>query len=299
MHVSVGFVLVGAAGLVSVLSYLQLASIADSPAISVVVGGEPAAVELISVVIAGQPVKRGQRITPEFLSEIRVEPPLPPGAMRRAEAIFGAVAIVEIPQGQIITEGSLLLDEGNRSGLSILVPDGLRAVALRMNDEISVGNFIRPNDRVDILLVLASDRVARVLGKDIRIGDHAETSVLLQNVLILSIGDTLSSPDGQTAATMKNITVAVSPEDALLLGIAEYVGKFYLALRNPKDERVIIANRKRVEDLLSSVRPVPGSKQPPPRRTQTVTKPKSSGHSITIFRGNSMSTQTFPEDDES
>lgn len=300
-NVVLGFVLICASGLVSVFSYLQLDSAEEPSTAPQFVRGHPSPAALVSVVTARQGIKRGQRITPEVLSEMNVEAPLPDGAVRFAESISGAIAIQDIPKGQMVTEGALFHGAGARPGLSILVPDGLRAVALRVNDEISVGNFIRPNDRVDILLVLPSDRVARVLDKNIRKGDHTETSVLLQNVLILSTGETLASLDGQKAAPMKNITVAVSPEDALLLGVAVDVGKFYLALRNPTDETVVLANRKHVQDLLSRAPKPVYRRPPPPKKTkpQVARKPRPSGQTITIFRGKDVSTVTVPSDDES
>jgi pilus assembly protein CpaB len=300
-NVVLGFVLICASGLVSVFSYLQLDSGEEPSTPPEFVRGHPSPAALVSVVTARQAIKRGQRITPEFLSELNVEAPLPEGAVRYAESISGTIAMQDIPKGQMVTEGAVFQGDGARPGLSILVPDGLRAVALRVNDEISVGNFIRPNDRVDILLVLPSDRVARALDKNIRKGDHTETSVLLQKVLILSTGETLASLDGQKAAPMKNITVAVSPEDALLLGIAVDVGKFYLALRNPTDESVVLANRKHIEDLLS-VAPGPVHRSPPPPKKTTpqiARTPKPGGHTVTIIRGKDVSTVTVPSDDES
>lgn len=295
----IGIALIGSSALISVLSYLQLKEDQDRGAMPQIARAEPAAPRLVSVLTARQPIKRGERVTREALSEIRMEPPLPPGALSANTAVIDAVALNDIAKGQIVLEGSLLFGEGARPGLSILVPEGLRAVALRVNDEVSVGNFVRPNDRVDIHLVLPNDRVARARGEDIRRGDHTESRLLLQNVLILSTGETLASLDGQNAIRMKNITVAVSPEDALLLAIAKDAGEFYLALRNSADEAVIEPKWAHMEDLLAplpaveipdipnpSAMPLPAGMEPPSR-------------SVTIYRGVSPSVTKLLSDDAS
>jgi pilus assembly protein CpaB len=298
-NVITGFALIGASVLVGVFSYLEFNAPTDRGAISVMPIADPSPSNLVSVITARQPIKRSQRITAELLSEMHVVAPPPPGAIRDRTDIVDAVALYDISQGQVITEGALLTDENARPGLSVLVPDGLRAVALRVDDEVSVGDFVRPNDRVDIQLVLPSDRVARARGEDVRQGDNTESSVLLQNVLILSTGDTLASPEGQNAAPMKNITVAVRPEDALLLAIAKETGKYSLALRNPTDEQVVKAKRMRVDDLLAHA-PQPGAVRPPiPKAKPMASRSKAQNWSITIVRGADSSVEKFVLDDGS
>lgn len=298
LNIIVGFALISTSALVSALSYLRMNAPVDHSTIAAVPHEITPAPNLIPVVTARHPIKRGQRVNPDSLSQTRIEPPLPAGALSNAAGISNAVALRDIPKGQIITEDSLQRGDDARPGISVLVPPGLRAVALRVNDEIAVGNFIRPNDRVDINLVLPSARVARVLGKDIRRDDHTESSVLLQNVLILSTGDTLDTPAGENAVPMKNITVAVSPADALLLGIAIDAGKFYLTLRNPTDEGVVVTNRKHMRDLLGPAPAPRSTPRPSPTRKQTVYNPKPPGRTVTIFRGKDSSTVTFPPDHE-
>ena len=280
-----GVALIGASAFVSVLSYLQIKGSENRDRPPQVAQVEPAASRLVSVLTARQSIKRGQRVTRASFSEVRMEPPLPPGAIRANSTMVDGVALNDIAKGQIVLESSLLMGEDARPGLSILVPEGLRAVALRVNDEVSVGNFVRPNDRVDIYLVLPSDRVARARGQDIRQGDHTESRLLLQNVLILSTGESLASLDGQNALRMKNITVAVSPEDALTLAIAKDVGEFYLALRNSADNAVVKRDWVHLEDLLdpfptleSAELPTANASAPPPAM-----KPPS--QSVRIFRG--------------
>lgn len=300
-NILIGVALISVSALVSVLFYLQHSPRPDIGPATEAPRAESRVPDLLTVVTARRPIKRGQRVTPDMLTQIRVEAPVPLGTFQDPAAILDAVALQDISRGQIVTQDSLLRDEGVRPGLSILVPDGLRAVALRVNDEVSVGEFVRPNDRVDIHLVLPSDRVARAQGQDVRLGDHTESSILLQNVLILSTGETLASPDGQNAAPMKNITVAVTPQEALLLAIAKEVGKFYLALRKPTDEALVQAAPAHVGDLLApSASPRPRRMPDPPPPTSSVPPaPKPRDSTVTVIRGSKSTVQKFSSDDAS
>lgn len=250
VRVTAGTILIGASVLVGLLSYFRLAEMGSR---NQEVAIAPAALppqDLMSVTTARRAISRGEVLGLGAVATIRVEPPGPPGAVERVEDLTGAVALYDIPQGQIITETAVLREEGARPGLSILVPPGYRAVALRVNDEIAVGNFVRPNDRVDIQLVLPGGLLASARGESPGRVAQPESSILLQNVLVLSTGETLASIEGKTAIRMHNITVAVSSEDALLLALAKETGKFYLALRHPADEVGAAAQRFRVSDLL-------------------------------------------------
>jgi pilus assembly protein CpaB len=285
LSVLIGIALIAISAFISVLSYLQLKGNPDRDAMPQIASAEPAAPRLVSVLTARQPIKRGERVTRELLSEIRMEPPPPAGALSANSPAIDAVALTDIAKGQIVLEGSLLFGEGARPGLAILVPEGLRAVALRVNDEVSVGNFVRPNDRVDIHLVLPNDRVARARGADIRRGDHTESRLLLQNVLILSTGETLASLDGQNAIRMTNITVAVSPEDALMLAIAKNAGEFYLALRNSADEAVVEPSWVHLEDLLDPFPTLEEAALPAADSGPVAPRMEPPSRTVKIFRG--------------
>ncbi len=104
--------------------------------------------------------------------------------------------------------------------LSSAVQDGKRAVSLSGQSSTFDG-LLRPGDRVDILFTPSS-------------GD--ETSMLLQNVLVLAVGGELSQEDeGGRAGGRKSITISASIEEGQLITQAERQGNLRLVLRNPED----------------------------------------------------------------
>lgn len=102
--------------------------------------------------------------------------------------------------------------------LSSAVQDGKRAVSLSGQSSTFDG-LLRPGDRVDILFTPSS-------------GD--ETSMLLQNVLVLAVGGQLSQDEGSDTGR-KSITVSASIEEGQLITQAERQGNLKLVLRNPED----------------------------------------------------------------
>jgi len=122
----------------------------------------------------------------------------------------------------------LKLSEKSQWGLSSILPAGSRAVAVRISASNTAGGFIRPGHRVDVL--------STVTGVDKGGLKKAETSVLLQNILVLAIDqatDFEKNPKNRkaTATIGKTATLQVKPREAEELISAETKGSISLALR--------------------------------------------------------------------
>jgi pilus assembly protein CpaB len=218
------------------------------------------------VLTAAEAIRRGHRIERRMVSILRVGGPPPARAFSRVEDVAGAVALEDIAAGQIILRDAVVSGPDARPGLSILVPPGMRAVALRVTDEIAVGNFVRPDDRVDIQLVLSSDQLAKLHNRPVTSSVSPESALFLQNVQVLSVGEALTATKDDKAQRMQNLTVAVTPEQALRIAAVKQVAMFYLTLRHPTDERVLPPIKARVTDALLLPRPDGGRPARPESR---------------------------------
>jgi pilus assembly protein CpaB len=98
----------------------------------------------------------------------------------------------------------------------------------------------------------------------VRDASAAGSRILLQNIVVLSVGEALTVDQDNRAVRMQNLTVAVTPEEGLLLALAKQVGSFYLALRHPSDDHDVGTALTTTHDLLGN-----GAK-PPPRRSDSV-----------------------------
>jgi pilus assembly protein CpaB len=114
------------------------------------------------------------------------------------------------------------------AGLPPIIPQGLRAVSVRVNEVIGVAGYVLPGTRVDVVATAnpTNDR-----------GD-VTSKVVLTNVQVLASGTKLEQQgdDKSKPQAVTVVTLLVSPEEAERLTLASTEGKIQLALRNPLDQ---------------------------------------------------------------
>ena len=145
------------------------------------------------------------------------------------ENMIGAVARTTVFAGEPVTDVKLVKAESSNFMAATLAP-GMRAVSVEIREETGAGGFIKPNDRVDVILTAEAGNSDDGLKKAI-------TRTLLQNIRVLAVGQTFRDSAGTTEAseetqqTAKTATLEVSPAEAELLQQGGEVGKLSLALR--------------------------------------------------------------------
>ena len=149
---------------------------------------------------------------------------IPQAAFHRIKSVVGRGVVLPIAKGEFVLPLKLA-GENSGSGLVSTIPAGMRAVSVRVSDISSVGGFVQPGTRVDVLMT----------GNP---GGSAEPQAItvLKNVAVLANGMNMDRNavrgEGQNAPI---ITLAVSPDDAQKLALATAQGRIELALRNPMD----------------------------------------------------------------
>jgi pilus assembly protein CpaB len=205
------------AGLVSLLAY-RLAR----------TGGKAAAPQLQTVVAAANSLSAGARIQVADLKILRLPPAaLPKHVYANAKLLVGRVLTTAAVPNQVIVS-EMVAAPGSGVGLPPLIPAGMRAVSVKVNDVVSVAGYAVPGTHVDVLLT----------GNPRANNDPADvtTVTLLSNVQVLTAGEQMErSPDGKPERVTV-ITLLVSPQGAEKLAMADGYGHLQLALRNPLDD---------------------------------------------------------------
>src|SRR6202162_2425898 len=150
---------------------------------------------------------------------------LPPGAYSKKSQVLGRGVIIPVSKGEFILP-SKLAPENAGSGLPSLIPPGMLAVSVRVNEVVSVAGFVGPGTRVDILLTGTPNG-----------SSESQTTTVLQNVAVIASGQRLERNASGDAQNTPVITLLVSPDDAERLTLASAEGRIQLALRNPLDTR--------------------------------------------------------------
>ena len=177
------------------------------------------------VVVATADIAVGTRVQDKDVRLVHVPADIvPPGSFHQKSRVVGRGVVLPIGRGEFILPGRLAAENGG-SGLPSMIPPGMRAVSVRINDTSSVSGFVLPGTRVDVLMT------GNPTGSN-----EPQTITVLRNVTVLANGQkmdrNLLSGESQNAPL---ITLLVSPDDAERLALAMNQGRIQLALRNPLD----------------------------------------------------------------
>ena len=180
------------------------------------------------VAVAKVAIPLGTKIIAEQLTLVQFsKESTPDGTFESVEKVAGRVAVVNIAPREPITE-SRLAPEGTAGGLSAVIPEGFRAMTVKVDDVVGISGFIMPGTLVDVVVVMDP-------------GDKSTqdpiSKIVLQNIKVLANGQNIDKPENQRDAnSVKAVTLLVSPEQAEKLALASSEGKLQLVMRNSIDQ---------------------------------------------------------------
>ena len=150
-----------------------------------------------------------------------------PHWLTRKEDVVGRGATANINRGEPFPDNRLA-PPGAGAGLASIIPPGMRAVAVRVDEVVGVSGFVLPGMRVDIL---SSGTPPGQYG--------TITRTILQNIAVLSAGQNLERDAQGKPATVQSVNLLVTPEEAEKLSLASGQMKVQLVLRNPLDVSMV------------------------------------------------------------
>ena len=192
---------------------------------------KPAVVEGEPVVTARVDIPAKTRITAAMVQESRIPAEyIQPGAVRELPIVIGMVTSETIVGGEQVLQRRLFTD-GKQVGFTGVIPAGKRALTVGVSDITGVAGLLKAGDMVDAIVTFDQQVV----------GDNV-SQILLQNILVLAVNkDSEAAPDqrdlkkdaAKDAGVVKatTVTLAVAPEEAAKIALAEEKGKLRFALR--------------------------------------------------------------------
>ncbi len=151
---------------------------------------------------------------------------IPPQSASALQQVEGRVAVMPISTGEPVLF-SKLAPVGTAAGLSSLLDESKRAVAVRVDDVSGVSGFVHPRDKVDVLLDM------KMQG-----GQDSFSKTILQNITVMTIGQTWEQKENKPVV-VNTVTLEVTPEQAEILNLASTEGKIRLALRSRLNETIV------------------------------------------------------------
>jgi pilus assembly protein CpaB len=247
------------------------------------------------VLVAEMDLPVGGELRPEHLRAVAWPvASLPDGTFTDPKPLEGKVLTARVYKGEAILATKLAGGEAG-TGLSALLPPGMRAVAVRVDDVVGVAGFIHPGDSVDVIATLRTE------------GGQAITAskVILQNIKVLAVGKELDhrSKPQEKVVQATVATLMVDAEQSERLALAASRGKLLLTLRGAADGEAVATRGVNANALLAREAPPPAPPAATPTRARVVkvarpaepAPPEPRRDVVEIMRGDVFERRTFRE----
>ncbi len=199
---------------------------------------------LNEIVVAKVEVPLGTQLNPEQLTKIQYPKAITPElSFQKPEDLVGRVTINALGAREPITEFRLA-PKGSLPGISSLVPEGYRAMTVRVDDEAGVAGLLSPGMLVDVISII---RIAS--------GGRANTTakVVLQNIKVLATGQNMATPKEQVnPESVRTITLLVTPQEAEKLVMSSFDTKLRLIVRSFTDQNPVVTPGAKNQSLMSN-----------------------------------------------
>ena len=178
------------------------------------------------VVVAAADLSLGTALKKEDLTVVNFpKGQAPEGAFDKPQDLIGRGVIASIVKNEPILAAKLASKEAG-AGLPPVIPEGMRAVSVRVNEVIGVAGYVLPGTRVDVVVTQSPTSQPQDM----------VSKVILSNVQVLTAGTRLEQDqDKSKPMQVTVVTLLVYPDQAERLALASTEGKIQLALRNPMD----------------------------------------------------------------
>jgi len=243
---------------------------------------KPQKTQMRDLVLAAKALPAGRTVKAEDVMVVKVPADqFPKGAFEKVAEVLERPVVSSVLAEEPIREGRLGA-RGTGLGLAPIIPVGMRAVSVRVNEVVGVAGFALPGMRVDVLVT------GRPPGREGSI-----TRTVLQNILVLSAGPNLE-PDGKgQPINAPVVTLLVSPQQAEVLTLAGTEGRIQLVLRNSGDQGVETTPGREITELyglaqekVSKPAPQVARHAPPPQAVAPAPPPPPATAEIVVIRGN-------------
>jgi len=148
-----------------------------------------------------------------------------------------------IAEGEPLMHSALVREEKGNF-VAATLGKGMRAMAIKVKAESSVGGFVTPGDYVDVIMTydirLPSDEKIRDAAISVISKKAAQT--VLENIRVVAVDQ--EAKEIEETAIARTVTLEVSPKQSERLALANAMGALSLTLRQLGDEEVIGQTQK-------------------------------------------------------
>jgi pilus assembly protein CpaB len=207
----------------------------------------------VEVVVAAYDLPLGTKIEPGELKLARwSSDSVPEGAYTDPKEIVGSYVKSTLATNEPVVANKLFLGEKTAGVMPLLIPFGMRAVSVPVDEVSDIAGFVLPHSRVDVLVAVSSS------GSGIGAENKPFSKVVLQNVEVLAVAQEIEKKKDEPSV-VKVVTLLVTPQEAERLTLANHEGILRLAMRNYNDNKIVLTSGSSVAQMLHAYSTEPES----------------------------------------
>jgi len=232
------WMLIGASASGLLAGYVALVYVSEEPVVL------EAAAPSRTIVVAARDLEAGAIVRREDVESVAWPgSAVPEGFTTQVGEVVGRGLIVEVRENEPLLAWKLARKEAG-GGLSITIPEGMRAVSVEVDEVVGVAGFVLPGTRVDVLATVmpGTDR------------SQTTTRMILQNIRALAADQRYQQEIDGEPQYVTVVTLLVTPAQAEALTLAATEGRIQLALRNTLDAEEIETRGRRITSLVARAR---------------------------------------------
>jgi len=211
-------------------------------------------VATVPVVVAAEDLTFGTRLEAKHLRVAQFPTTaVPQGAYASPDSILKQTTKVFVVNGEPLLASKLSSIGG---GLSVRIPESMRASSIDVNVVSGVSGFVLPGDRVDVLCTI-DNAPGQMQGVAI-------VKTILQNIEVVAAG-VKTQTSKNDPIQVQTVTLIIDPKQAEDLTLGMHEGRIHLVLRNPVDSEIVAMRA-------TDTREVFGLSSPKPTATRVVTR---------------------------
>src|SRR5580704_4860448 len=194
----------------------------------------------VEVVVAANDIPLGTKLDPGAVKLVHwARDSVPQGAFSDPQAVAGSFAKNEFVANEPIVASKLFMGQMTSGVMPLLIPAGVRAMSVPVDEVSDIAGFVAPHTRVDILVAVAGTGP----------GEPSFSRIVLQNIEVLAVAQEIEHVKDQPEV-VKVVTMLVTPIDAEKLTLASREGLLRLAMRNYSDGKIVATRGIGLTDLL-------------------------------------------------
>ena len=245
---------------------------------------QQAMAQSVNIVVAAHDLHIGTQLDPTAVKLARwARDSMPPGAFTDVAAVSGKYVKTPFVENEPIVGDRLFSGVKTAGMLPLLIPAGMRAMSVPVDEVSDIAGFVLPGAHVDILVAIA----------DKATGGEPFSKIVLQNVEVIAVAQEIEEAKDEPKV-VKVITVLLTPEEAERLTIASHDGTLRLALRNYEDKKVVMTSGSNIAAMLrgGAAAPLMEHQAAAPAPARIMARPRPKAIQVEILRDGSSKSES-------